>query len=53
MNTGWAKKEFLKFDEVEIEKVQFHCSKSAISIGDVNIDKIVIFEEFPCAKKGF
>ena len=48
-----GKKEFLKFDEVETEKVQFHRSKSAISIGDVNIDKIVIFEEFPCAKKGF
>ena len=25
-----GKKEFLKFDEVEIEKVQFHCFKSAI-----------------------
>ena len=35
-------KEFLKFDDTEIDKNAFHFSKSAFLIGDVNIDKIVI-----------
>ena len=47
-----SKKEFLKIGDVEIKKKEFHCSKCLISIGFVNIDKIVISGEFSCAKKG-
>ena len=44
-----SEKEFLKFGDVEIE---FHSSRSAISIYDANIDKLVISEELSYAKKG-
>ena len=46
-----GKNKLLKFDVVEIEKKEFHCSKSAIANGNVNIDKIVISKKFPCTKK--
>ena len=45
------KKEILKFGDVEIEKGEFHFSKNAIPIDDVNIDKVVISDEFPCMKR--
>ena len=55
-------KESVKFHDVEIEKKEFHCSKSAIPIShvstdnvstdNVSTDKIVMSEAFPCAKKG-
>ena len=44
-------KNFLKFGDIKIE-TSFILLKKAVSIGDVNIDKIVITEELPCAKKG-
>ena len=39
-------KEFLKFDDVEIEKWKFHSSKSPISMNYVGIDKIKISDKF-------
>ena len=47
-----SKLEFLKFGDAETEKQEYHSSKSAISIYDVNIDKIIISEEFFYAKRG-
>ena len=44
-----GKKEFLQFNDVEIEKKEFQF-QSAIPIGNVNIDKVVISEEFSSAK---
>ena len=34
------------------KKRRFHCFKSPIHIGNVNIDKMVTSEENPCAKAG-
>lgn len=45
-------KVFLKFDDILIMKRKFHLSKSAIPIDNEIINRIVIFEEFPCIKKG-
>ena len=45
-------KEFLKYDEVEIEKREFHSSKRAIHTDDVSTDKIKISDEFPFSKNG-
>ena len=45
-------KEHLKFGNAEIEKIKFHCRKRAIAIGNVNINKIIMSDEFPCSKKG-
>ena len=47
-----SKLELLKFGDAETEKREYHSSKSAISIYDVNIDKIIISEEFFYAKRG-
>ena len=44
-------KKFLKLGDVEIEKRKFPSSKSPIYVGNVNIDKIVMSDEFPCTKK--
>ena len=41
-------KEFLKFNDVEIKNQRFNFSGSTSSIFDVNINTIVISEEFPC-----
>ena len=45
-------KVFLKFDDILIMKRKFHLSKSAIPIDNEIINRIVIFGEFPCIKKG-
>ena len=45
-----GKKEFLKFDGVEMEKPEFHSSKNAIPIDNVNVKKKAISNEFPCIK---
>ena len=47
-----GKKEILKFDDVEIEKGEFHSSKNTIPIDDVNIDKVVISDQFSWIIKG-
>ena len=48
-----GKKEFLKFDDVEVEKQEFNPSKNAILLNTLNIDKIVLSEEFPCSKTSY
>ena len=45
-------KEHLKFGNAEIEKIKFHCRKRAIAIGNININKIIMSDEFTCSKKG-
>ena len=45
------RKELLKFGDVEIETNNFHSSKSPIDMENVNIDKIVICNEFSCHKR--
>lgn len=48
-----GKKEFLKFDDVEVEKQEFNPSKNATLSDPLNIDKIVLSEEFPCSKTSY
>lgn len=43
-------REFLKFDDVEIEKMTFHKCKEIIFLIDVNIKKILISDEFTSSK---
>lgn len=43
-------REFLKFDDVEIEKMTFHKSKETIFLIDVDIKKILISDEFTRSK---
>ena len=45
-------KEFLEFGGIKIEKRTFHSSKRPVITEDVNIDKIVISEEFADGKIG-
>ena len=45
-----GKKEFLKFGGAEMEKPEFHSSKNAIPIDNVNVNKKAISNEFPCTK---
>ena len=45
-----GEKQFINSGDVKIDKQEFHSSKSAIPISDVNIDKTVISAEFPFAK---
>ena len=44
-------KEFLKFGYTEFGKRRLHSSKNPIHVSDVNIERIVICDEFPCTKK--
>ena len=44
--------EFLNFGIVEIGRENFYCFKSAIAINSVNINKIMMSDEFSCLKKG-
>ena len=43
-------KEFPKLRDIEIEKQIFHSSKSAISVEDENIKKILVLKRFPYSK---
>lgn len=45
-------KEFLKFDDVEIENQKFHSSKREVIKNEVDIEKITISNILLC-KKGF
>lgn len=45
-------KEFLKFDDVEIENQKFHSSKREVSKNEVDIEKITISNKFSCVKGG-
>ena len=46
-------KEIITFDDIEVEKHNFHQYKNPISIYDVNIDRIVLLNKIPFGKKGF
>ena len=41
------------FGDTEIEKHKFHQHRSPSLIGDVNINKIIVFNKVPFGKKGF
>ena len=40
-------KEFLKFSDVGIEKIDFRCFKEAINVEQMNVEKILTSHEFP------
>ena len=46
-------KEIIRFGDIEVERHKCHQSKSPISIHYVNIDKIIVSNKIPLAKKGF
>ena len=45
--------EIITFGNTDIEKHKRHQHKRPISIGDVDINKIVVSSKFPFGKKGF
>ena len=44
-------KEIAMFGEIEFEKHTFHQHKSPVSIGDVDINKIILSYKVPLGKK--
>ena len=46
-------KKIIKFDDIEIEEVEFHQYKSPMSISDIDINKIVVSNKFPFGKQDF
>ena len=44
-------KEIIKFDDTEIEEYKFHQYKSSISINDIGINELVVFNKFPFDNK--
>ena len=46
-------KEIIMFGYIKIEKHKFYQHKSPISIGDVDINKIIVSNKVPFGKKGF
>ena len=40
----------IKFDDAEIEEHKFHQYKSPVSINDIDINEIVVSNEFPFDK---
>ena len=43
-------KNFLKFDEIEIKKLNFHSSKNPRTLENLDVDKILISDEFTYGK---
>ena len=43
--------EFLILSDGEIKKQELHFPESTISIGDANINKIIMTDEFTCLKE--
>ena len=43
--------EFLNFDDFKIEKIMFYCFRKAIMVNNVNVEKILISNEFAHGKK--
>ena len=43
----------LKFNNIKINKEEFHKSKKAIDLGSVNTNKIVVSEKFRHSEEGF
>ena len=46
-------KKIIQFDDTEIEKYKFHQYKSSISIGNIDINKIVVLNMVSFGKKDF
>ena len=46
-------KDFIKLDDNEIEKSNFHQNKSPISINDIDINKVVVSNKLPFVKQDF
>ena len=44
-------KEIIKFDDTEIEEYKFYQYKSSISINDIGINELVVFNKFPFDNK--
>ena len=47
----WVKT--LKFDNVEVNKKEFHTSKEPITLNLVNVNQIVVSDKFKHSGKGF
>ena len=43
----------IKFDDTETEEYKFHQNKSAISISNVDINKIVVSNKLPLGEQDF
>ena len=43
----------LKFNDVEVNKKEFHAFKQPITLNSVLINKIVVFDQFEHSDKGF
>ena len=46
-------KKFIKTDDTEIEEYKFHQYKGPISINNIDINKIVVFDKFTFGKQDF
>ena len=46
-------KKIINFDNNEIEKYKFHQYKNPISINNIDINKIIVFNKVHFGKKGF
>ena len=43
----------LKFNNIKVNKKEFHKSKQAIDLDPVNVDQIVVSDKFKYSDKGF
>ena len=46
-------KDFIKLDDNENKKCNFHQNKSPISINDIDINKVVVSNKLPFVKQDF
>ena len=46
-------KTIIKFDDTQIEEYLFHQHKNALSMNNVDINKIIISNKFPFGKQDF
>ena len=46
-------KKIIKFDDTEIEEYEFHQHRSPISVNDIDINEIVVFNKLPFGKQDF
>ena len=42
----------IKFDNIRVNKKEFHMSKQPINLMSVNVDQIVVFDKFKHNKEG-
>ena len=46
-------KKTLKFNNIRVNKKEFHKSKQAIDLMSVNVDQIVVYDKFKHSDEGF